>query len=167
MPNKLFSGIIGNNLMKRERITELVDLVRATLETAQKSAEKTKSDAEGIEKDTARSFSSGGDRFHSRAQAEITAANVSNIKYLLEELEKACEKEIPETVKPVCIATITSTASSGDFVLVNNPVYLRSSLKLISPHSPLGKALIGKSKGQKFSYTTDLGEVKGEVVDIG
>jgi hypothetical protein len=153
--------------MKREKIIELAAVVRETLETAKKSAEKTKNDADAIAKVAANSPSQSGDRFHSRAQAEITAGSVSNLKYLSEELEKACEKEIPETIKPVCIATITSTASSGDFVLVNNPVYLRSSLKLISPHSPLGKALIGKSKGQKFSYTTDLGEVKGEVVDIG
>jgi len=153
--------------VKREKINELTRVVRQTLYAAQKSAEKTKTDSEEVEKDTARSFSSGGDRFHARAQAEITAANVSNLKYLLEELENACKKEIPVSIKPVCVVTITSTASSGDFVLVKNPEFIRSSLKLISPHSPLGKALMGKSKGEKFSYKTDLGEVKGEVIELG
>lgn len=153
--------------MKRQKITQLKEIVAEALNVAKDSAEKTKKDSDIVEKETASSWSSGGDRFHARAQAEITAKNVSNFKYLLEELEKEEEKEIPSVVKPVCIVTIKSSSTSGEFVLVKNPVFIRSALRLISPGSSLGKALLGKKKGQTFSYNTDLGEVKGEVVDIG
>jgi transcription elongation factor GreA len=43
----------------------------------------------------------------------------------------------------------------------------REGVSVVSPHSPLGQALIGKEEGDRFSYEAPSGPLEVEIVEVG
>ncbi len=99
--------------------------------------------------------SASGDKYHPQMAASLTNEYLERLSSLKKEVSNATEL-ISKIAQPVSfLKVIYDDAETLEFVLVENAV---STLRFIfiSKNSPLGKAVLGKTEGDAFSYS--LGE---------
>lgn len=149
----------------RVKLDELKKRIEAELSSAQKSAGENKKSAILIAGGMASGYSIAGDLEHARNTAQLSEVRLGKLVKLKEELDKA-GAEAPISAEPVCFISIEyDSGEKKGFYFVNNAVYL-SGFNLISPDSPLGKSLMGKSIGSEFSYTSGETLFSGKVTEI-
>lgn len=152
---------------RREKLSQFADDLAIELKRVEKSSKKTKSDAAEVARHTASSWSSGGDRFHSQASADVSFRRLTDTKKTYSELEVATAKDIPEIITGTCFVKIEISRNVSEIVLLDNPVALVHKYKLVSFDSPLGKALYGKTTNEEFSYEINNQKTMGKVLEIG
>lgn len=140
--------------MTKSRKDELLRRINLELGKAEISTEKTSA---GVKTFGKYSWSESGDKYHSESAAELAQEFWLNLKKLRDEVENANdEKSISAT--PVSYLEISYNSSeTAKFYLVNKSALLPGIL-LITPNSPIGKAVIGKKVGDDFSYKIKLPE---------
>lgn len=88
------------------------------------------------------------------------------IKKLSQELESSLEGGVPSEIKPICFLSLQmSDGNIKEVYLVENPVFM-TGFSLISPSSPLGKAIMGKKAGDAFSYSSGEQNFEGKILEI-
>lgn len=116
----------------------------------------------------AKSFSRSqqGDRRYFEDADQIAQESLANLLCLKKEVENSSDKPAKKAL-PVAFITIQEAGETTSFYLVNNSAPLEK-IQLLTPNSPLGKAVEGKKEGEKFSYqiekdnqkTTYSGQIK-------
>jgi transcription elongation GreA/GreB family factor len=117
----------------------------------------------------AKSFSRSqqGDRRYFEEADRIGQESLANLLALQEEV-LACPDQPAKEASPVAFVTLEDEdGETSSFYFLNRSAGL-SNLQLLTPASPLGKAILGKKEGDKFSYqiekegltTTYSGKVK-------
>ncbi len=150
----------------RSKLLDLQNVLDEELKKAEKSAFETRRSANEVSGGMAASYSVAGDAEHANNSALLSQGKLTQLKKLQEEIENSLNKDISEEVESPCFISVKfQDGSQKDFYLVNNPVYL-SGLNLISPDSPIGKAMLGKTKGLTFSYELNNQVFSGEILDI-
>lgn len=138
---------------KRKQLLTLRKVLEKEIQDAQLSAEKVRYESNKINRETADSWSSGGDRYHASTQADIVEKRVEDLKLCLDEVAKACESTIPKKVTKTCYVEleIEGGVKHNIFVL-NNTATIPIEAKIVSAISPLGKAIVGKKEGANIKY---------------
>ena len=138
---------------KRKQLLTLKKVLEKEIQDAQVSAEKVRYESNKINRETADSWSAGGDRFHASSQADIVEKRLEDLKLCLSEVEKACERAIPKKVTKTCYVEleIEGGVKHNIFVL-NNTATVSIEAKIVSAISPLGKAIVGKKEGSNIKY---------------
>ena len=130
-------------MAKRKELQELLVVLKKEQKQAIDRYEKTKNDADEIERASAGTFSQAGDRVHSRGQADISYENLKRIKILIKEVKASLDERI-DKIKPPCFVLLKGEGGElNEFFLVSSPVHLEN-IKLVSKASALGKKLLGK-----------------------
>lgn len=127
----------------RDELQELLFVLKKEQKQAVDRYEKTKKDADEIERSSAGTFSQAGDRVHSRGQADISAENLRRIENLIEEVKFSLDKSIDKIDPPCFVCLKDEKGKLREFFFVSNPVHLEG-FKLVSKASALGKKLLGK-----------------------
>lgn len=98
-------------------------------------------------------------------QAKLEA-RIAQIEYILKhaEIVHHTKGDVVEAGSTVVLKKGTATTKQ-EFVLVGSEEADMAAGKL-SYSSPLGRALIGKKKGDTFTFDTPKGEVKYKIVDV-
>jgi transcription elongation GreA/GreB family factor len=147
------------NKVKKDQILKLLDVeIEKIRESANKTDEASKVRLTG--------WSAAGDKYHAMAAADLIKNYLKRLELLKKELEKA-QDETPTKVKPPCLLGVSyDDGSVAELFLVKNAVSLAST-SFISVKSPLGKAVLGKSKDDTFSYKLDSGKkFSGKIIMI-
>jgi transcription elongation GreA/GreB family factor len=149
--------------MNQTRKNELLEKIEQELERFRGLAEKSAAAAR-----RAKGFSRSmqGDRRYFEEADRITQESLANLVALKKEIE-AISSETAKTAQPISFITLEDENGEDNFYLVNRPANF-SGIQLLTPDSPLGKAILGKKEGEKFSYqleregqtTTFSGKIK-------
>ncbi len=133
--------------MNKTRKSELLEKLNQEIERVRVLAEKSATAAK-----RAKGFSRSmqGDRRYFEEADRITQESLANLMALKKEIEAASE-EIVKIAQPVSFINLEDENGEDYFYLVNRPANL-SGIQLLTPDSPLGKAILGKKEGEKFSY---------------
>lgn len=135
----------------RSKLRLLSESIERELKKVEAFAKETRNSANEISKTAAGSHSAAGDRFHSEAQARIASENLDNIRKLKSELDVALAMKAPSSIESACFIKLIVDGIEQELFYVENPVFI-SGYKLVSSHSPLGKAIKGKKSGEKFNF---------------
>jgi len=84
----------------------------------------------------------------------------------IKEIESLSKQKIPsDKVAVGSLVTVEVGGEKQTFFLISSPV---ASLEqnLLSTHSPIGKALIGKKEGQAFTLPTPAGSLKVKILNV-
>ncbi len=134
--------------MTKSRKNELLRLINIELGKAEISTEKTSADVKTFGK---YSWSESGDKYHSESAAELAQEFLANLRKLCEEVESVNDEK-SDSASPVSYIEISyDSGETAKFYLVNKNALLPGIL-LITPNSPIGKAVIGKKEKDGFSY---------------
>ena len=152
--------------MERTRIEELDERLSAEVIKAEIAAAESKQTANEASHGMATSYSVAGDVEHAKNSALLSLERLSALKKLKKEVDEALNNKAPEIVEPVCFIEISfSDGKKSEFYFVNNSAYI-SGLDFISPDSILGKAIIGNSIGDSFSYSVGEQRFSGVITAI-
>jgi len=152
--------------MERFKLKELAARLEEEVERAGSAALKSKQSSNEASGGLATSYSAAGDAEHSKNSALLILQKFEQLKRLKEEIDIALNSEIPAEVEPVSFVILTfNDGRKSAFYFVKNPVYL-SGLNLISPDSLIGKAILGKSVGESFSYSAGNQAFSGVISEI-
>ncbi|HUS52206.1 MAG TPA: hypothetical protein VMX77_01925 [Candidatus Bathyarchaeia archaeon] len=132
------------NKVKKQALLEKIDQeVKKARAVAQKRAATAR---------RAKSFSRSqqGDRRYFEDADQIAQESLVNLLGLKREIENSLDKPAEEA-HPVAFITIQEGGETTSFYFVTNSATLEG-VQLLTPASPLGKAIDGKKEGDKFSY---------------
>ncbi len=150
----------------KPRISKLFERVKEIENAASEAAKNSNLAANDASGGLVASYSVAGDVEHARNSANLSMQKAEAIKRLSEEIQSDLETPIKETVEPACfISLVFEDGSSKEIYLVKNPVFIPG-VNLISPESLMGQALVGKKKGDEFSYYSGTQTFRGEVEEI-
>lgn len=150
----------------RSKLLDLREVLDEEIKRAEKSALETRRSANEVSGGMAASYSVAGDVEHANNTALLSQSKLTQLKKLKEEVESSLTKDAPKAVEVGCYISVKfQDGSQKDFYLVNNPVYL-SRFNLISPDSPIGKAMLNKTRGSSFKYELNDQSFTGEILDI-
>lgn len=138
------------NKVRKEKILKLLD---AEINKIQESAKKT----DEASKQRLTGWSAAGDKYHAIGAADLAKSYLNSLELLKNELKKSPEKVINVANPPCYMRTAYDSGDVADLILVENAVSLPS-VSFISTGSPLGKAIIGKKKGDHFQYELESGK---------
>ncbi|KKS94533.1 MAG: hypothetical protein UV71_C0024G0005 [Microgenomates group bacterium GW2011_GWC1_43_13] len=142
-----------NCLMKRQKLENLAARLKEELGKAEVSALHTRKTANEASHGLATSYSAAGDAEHAGNTALLSYQKLEQLKKLKAEIEESRIGAVPETVSPVCFTSVTfDDGRISEFYFVKNSAYI-SGINFISPDSPLGSAISGKSAGERFLYS--------------
>jgi len=101
-------------------------------------------------------------------EEEITILNqqLKAVTSQIKEIESLSKQKIPsDKVAVGSLVTVEVGGEKQTFFLISSPV---ASLEqnLLSTHSPIGKALIGKKEGQAFTLPTPAGSLKVKILNV-
>ncbi len=154
--------------MQRGKLKILLQALEKEIQKATLIAEQSLESALEIGRESAASPSMSGDREFAANQASLNQENLINLKTLKEQVEFFQQQPVPQKAQPICSLSLFYIKGSGpeQFYLVLNSIYLEGFL-FISPHSPLGKAIIDKRVDENFKYITQTGNLtKGRILKI-
>lgn len=149
----------------RQKIKELLDAVKKLEAESARSARESKFAADEASGGLVASYSAAGDAEHARNTANLSIQKYESIKKLARELESAVALNAPSCVQSVCFVKIEMLGDIKEFYLVDNPVFI-SGLNIISPISPIGKALLNKKAGDLFLYKIRDQNLTGKILEI-
>jgi len=151
----------------RKKIEILFEEVKKLEEKSNLSASASHASANEASGGLASSYSAAGDAEHSRNTANLSMQKYQSIKKLSEELGETVQKDTPQSVETPCYILIKIGGDpEKEVYLVENPVFM-SGFNLISPVSPIGKALVGAKPGDLFLYTSADQTFTGKILSIG
>lgn len=150
----------------RGKIKILLDIVKKMEEVSGEAAGKSKNAANELSAGLVSSYSLAGDVEHAKNSANLSIQKHASVKKLAEELENAAGVDIPSSVREDCYVKTEISGNEKELYLVENPVYI-SGHSLVSPASPIGKALLGKKTGDLFLYKSGDQTFTGKVLEIG
>jgi transcription elongation GreA/GreB family factor len=134
--------------MEKTKKKELLDKLDQEIKKAKGLAQKRETAAK-----RAKSFSRSqqGDRRYFEDADRLAQESLINLLALKNEIEAASNEPAKEA-QPVAFITLEHEDNEIDsFYFVNRAAGL-SGVQLLTPDSPLGKAILGKRAGEKFSY---------------
>lgn len=151
----------------RNKIRSLFEEVKKLEETSGKIAHKSKTDANELSAGLVSSYSLAGDVEHAKNTANLSMQKHESIKKLSRELEGVMNGDLPVSVNVPCYISLSmSSGTTKDVYLVENPVFING-FNLVSPSSPIGKALIGQRKEDLFLYKIGEQTFTGKILEIG
>ena len=107
-----------------------------------------------------------GDKRFFEKQSEMVKEHLERVISLRDEIEKSSDKACQTVEKPCFVKIKYQDGRELEFILASSVVGLPE-VAFISDSSPLGKAILGKSKGDKFSHQLEDGrEFEGKVVKV-
>ena len=138
---------------KRKQLLVLKKVLEKEIQDIQVSAEKVRYESNKLNRESADSWSSGGDRYHASSQADIVEKRLEDMKLCLKEVEKANKDAPPKKVTKTCYVEleIEGGVKHNIFVL-NNTTTIPIEVKIVSAGSLLGKAIVGKKEGANIKY---------------
>ena len=152
--------------MKREKLEELAKRLNEELEKAETAVRHTQKTANEASHGLATSYSAAGDAEHAGNTALLSLRKLEQLKKLKGELDESMGTGVPVVVTPVCFVSIKfDDGKVTDFYFVKNSAYI-SGINLITPGSLLGRAISGKSVGDKFSYISGDQNFSGVISGI-
>lgn len=152
--------------MERKAIKILVDLLQPTIEKARLAAEQNRESANEMSKTANAATYAAGEREYTAQQAKITRENLEELEELGKGVAAAVGRPVPATVQPISLVTVEYNGGETEsFYFVSKSVYLNG-VKLISPESPIGKAVADKSMGEGFEYEVGTERVRGKIARI-
>lgn len=150
----------------RQKIKELLEAVKKSEAESGRAAKESKFAADEVSGGLVASYSAAGDAEHARNSANLSIEKAKGVKNLMEEIKKAISLETPKTVVPVCCVSVKFIdGSSKDLFLVRHPMSI-SGFNLISVDSPIGKSLLNKNIGSRFSYVLEDQRFDGEIIGL-
>lgn len=151
----------------RQKILDLFEKVKELEKVSSKAANESHKAANESSSGLIASYSAAGDVEHSRNTANLSLQKATTVKSLLKEIERSKNVETPSIVQPVCFILVEfENSNKKEPYLVDNPVFI-DGFNLISPNSPLGNSLIGKSLNDYFYYSSGEQEFSGKILEIG
>ena len=156
--------------MAHKRLKKLLISLNSEINKTTQLVNKTMQSAIESRKKSAFSPSSSGEQEYAENQAILNKKRLIELTSFREETILTISKT-PQIVKEACQVTLKfdSSNKTQKFYFVPRLIYLQN-LKLISPQSLLGKAIVNKKTGEKFKYSIkEKGKkiiVKGKVVSI-
>lgn len=149
----------------RKKLQELFSIVERQLEISRNASSESRKSANEASAGLVASYSLAGDVEHSKNSANLSQQKYEAIKTLFEELGEYIHSEVPSTVEVPCYVKIVISEVEKDIFLVTNPVYI-SGYNLISPISPIGKAIVGLRVDDLFLYKNGEQTFTGKILDI-
>jgi len=150
----------------RQKIFNLLKEVEKIEKVSRTAAGKSSQSANEASGGLTGSYSAAGDAEHARNTANLSIQKAKQIGALLKELEVSMMVNTPETVQPVSYVSLDyQNGVEKNFYFVENPVFIPG-YNLVSPISPLGKAVSNKTVGNSFSYTIDGKNYVGKIARI-
>jgi len=150
----------------RQKILDLLKEVEKIEKVSRTAAGKSSQSANEASGGLTGSYSAAGDAEHARNTANLSIQKAKQIGALLKELEVYVVANTPDTVKPVSYVLLDYRGGvEKSLYFVENPVFVPG-YNLVSPISPLGKAIAGKTVGNSFSYTIDGKNYEGKIAKI-
>ena len=138
---------------KRKHILTLKKVLEKEIQDAQVSAVKVRDESNKINRETADSWSAGGDRYHASTQADIVEKRLEDLKLCLKEVDKASGTDIPKKVTKTCYVELEIEGGlKHNIFVLNNTATISTDAKIVSAGSPLGKAIVGKKEGANIKY---------------
>lgn len=112
-------------------------------------------------------YSIAGDLEHARNTAILSENRIGELRKLKKEIVLIANRLV-NTINPPCFVVVKfKSGVTKEFYFVDNPVYI-SGLNLISPDSPIGRALVNKRVADSFNYSLPDGQVlSGKIILIG
>lgn len=150
----------------RQKLAVLFERVKELEKISSKAASESHKAANESSSGLTASYSAAGDAEHSRNTANLSLQKAATVKDLLREIEKSKDMEIPNVIQSVCFVLVEfENGSKKELYLVDNPVFI-DGFNLISPSSPLGSSLLGRSANDYFYYSSGEQEFSGKILEI-
>src|SRR5438067_9216757 len=115
-------------------------------------------------------LSENGDYHAAKDTQGKMEARIRQLQAMLDDVEVVDESELQQS-DSVTVGCVVSLRYVGDDdverYLVGSIEERREGVTVVSPDSPLGKALLGAAPGDKVSYEAPSGQLHVEVVSIG
>lgn len=150
----------------RQKILEILQVVEKIENESSRVAKQSKFAADEASGGLTASYSAAGDAEHARNTANLSIQKHQSIKRLTEELENSLQQGLPEKTETGCYIKTEMSGSVKELFLVENPVYVEG-YNLISPSSPIGKAILGKKVEDLFLYENGDKTFTGKILEIG
>lgn len=150
----------------RPKIIELANAVEKLESKLKRTANASKFAADEASGGLISSYSAAGDVEHSRNSANLSIQKYELISDLNKELLKFVKTEPPQRVEPICYIKIEAQGSTKELFLANTSAFV-DGFNIISPISPIGKALMGKETGNVFLYNNGDKIVRGKILEVG
>jgi len=100
-----------------------------------------------------------------KSQQAENEARIAELEFMLKEVTVVTHDEKTDSVQMGSVVSTQFNGSKVDFSIVGSNEASPAEMK-ISNESPIGKALIGKKKGDKIKVSTPGGEMEYEIVDV-
>ena len=143
----------------RLKLLELQKIIEIEVKKAEIAAGKNKSASDEVGHGMTASYSVAGDVEHAKNTALLSQQKLEQLIRLSEEIAGEATKELLSVIEPACYFSVKADDGSlKKFYFVRNPVYIPG-LNFVSPDSPVGKTVSGKSIGFSFS--------SGIILEIG
>jgi hypothetical protein len=150
----------------RQKILDLFNEVNKLEKISAEAARKSYSSANEASGGLVASYSAAGDVEHARNSANLSVQKVKQIKKLMNEIVPSLDNESPLSIEPVCYVSVKfDDGRMSEFYFVKNSIYLPG-FSLISPDSLLGKSILDKNVGDKFTYSAGDIKYTGEIIKI-
>lgn len=128
--------------------------------------ERRKEIAEALEAAKSLGDLSENAEYHAAREAQATVEErVAQIEEILRNAVIMTSRHKTDAVGIGSVVTIKKGREEKTYTIVGSEEADLSQGR-ISNQSPLGKAILGKKKGEEFSYTTPQGVVSGTILDI-
>ncbi|MCL4382841.1 GreA/GreB family elongation factor [Patescibacteria group bacterium] len=152
--------------MARKRLQILVEELEKEENLSKKRLEETRHAFNETAKTARTSWSATGERHYSESQLTILETHYKRLKKIKNELIKASRIKIPDKITTPSFLELILNGKKENFYFLDEPINF-SNMKTISPASPLGRAILGKMRGETFSFSPDGKNVfKGEILEI-
>lgn len=146
--------------MKRQKIEELLDAVELELNKARLYYKENKLASDQMQRTTATSWSSAGDREYAIGQEVFTKLNLEMLVNLRKELKGGIRKDHLDTIEPPCFVRIYIDGEDVDFYLVENAASIEG-FRIASTNSPVGNKLLKKKKYDEYEILGRVGKIIG------
>lgn len=149
----------------RQKIKDLLNAVEKQLEISKIASNESRKSANEASAGLVSSYSIAGDVEHAKNSANLILQKYEATKQLFEELQQNLYLDVSNIVQVPCYVKMYISGTHREFYLVKNPILVKG-CNLISPESPIGKAVIGLRAGDPFLYKNGEQTFTGKILEI-